>query len=241
MHLEIVSHCWNYASLLNYQLSSLVLYAPSNVKITMTVFYSESDLMTERVLNYFGDFDPPNVNWNWQNLEVPNLMRRAIGRNMAAMESSADWIWFADADMCFRESCLDSLAEILTGEALSEDTSLVYPKHIHISRSHSAGDDAIEAVRGTPQVADIATADYVPKRYRRAIGGVQIVRGDVARAHGYCSNIRRYMRPAHEWQATREDVAFRRQLGTRGVAISVPNITRIRHSTRGQDEPGVVH
>ena len=50
-HLEIVSHCWRYASLLQYQLSSLILHPPKSA-IEMTVFTAPEDQRTIRCVKW---------------------------------------------------------------------------------------------------------------------------------------------------------------------------------------------
>src|SRR5690606_37588747 len=51
---EIVSHCWQYAPMLAYQLSSLVRYPPRELTVRMTVFYSPEDAATSALLDFFG-------------------------------------------------------------------------------------------------------------------------------------------------------------------------------------------
>ncbi len=99
--IEIVSHCWNYSHLLAYNLSSLVNHPPRDVDVTITVFYSPEDQDTIDMLEYFSDFEISGVEWNWQQLSTEQLLRRAIGRNKAALETKADWIWFIDCDLIF--------------------------------------------------------------------------------------------------------------------------------------------
>src|SRR5690554_1584678 len=53
LSLEVVSHCWNYAHLLVYQLSSLVLNPPRELDVTMTVFHAVEDERTVRLLEFF--------------------------------------------------------------------------------------------------------------------------------------------------------------------------------------------
>jgi hypothetical protein len=53
MNVEIISHCWRYSRLLTYQLSSLVLYPPQQVRVTATVFLTEEDTPTVDVVNFF--------------------------------------------------------------------------------------------------------------------------------------------------------------------------------------------
>ena len=124
LHIEIVSHCWQYAHFLIYQLSSLVRFPPQNAQVTMTVYYCREDQRTVDLLNFFATLQVPNVHWNWCELPRQALVRRAIGRNQAALNSRADWVWFTDCDLMFRDNCLDELAKVLQGRR----DVLVYPR-----------------------------------------------------------------------------------------------------------------
>lgn len=235
MKLEIVSHCWRYSRLLTYQLSSLVLHPPRCVEVCMTVYHAASDLPTRQVLEQFAGIVTQNVRWEWRQLEEPLLFRRAIGRNRAALATTADWVWFADADMCFGPGCLDAFPE-----AVAKVTGpLVFPRFLYWSANHDLGDAAIHAATGTSGPLSVNPADFALRRNHSAIGGIQICRGDVARAQGYCRDSRRYQRPANRWRRTNEDCAFRRILGTRGTPIELPNVYRIRHSKQGRNHIGV--
>ena len=233
MHLEVVTHCWRYATLLTYQLSSLVMHPPRNLRTTVSVFHATVDERTLSVLDFFQTMRIPNVDWHWRPLPRRRLLQRAIGRNEAALATAADWVWFADADMCFGKECLDRLCDQLTdgGDSLGP---LVYPATVQISRTHALGDEAIARAAGPPRIIDIDPSEFQTKRYRRAIGGVQIARGTMLRTTGYCPR-GRYQRPARRWRPCHSDRAFRRQLGTRGIPLSIPEVYRIRHSRRGRD------
>jgi len=45
----------------------------------------------------------PNVTWNWMPFEKESLFRRGIGRNQAALNTNAHWVWFTDCDLMFRK------------------------------------------------------------------------------------------------------------------------------------------
>jgi hypothetical protein len=230
MKLEIVSHCWRYSRLLDYQLSSLILYPPQRTDLLMTVFLTEEDRDTWSVVKYFESLEKPaNVRIRGWDLPREKLLRRLIGRNLAALATEADWIWFADCDYLFRDGALDALEERV-GQV---DGPLVFPAFVWVNPAHALGDRAIAAASSGPHVLDINPTDFARRRYRRAIGGVQIARGDAVRRLGYCRHSRRQGRPASGWARTCEDPSFRHSLGTGGTRIDVPNVFRIRHSTRG--------
>lgn len=236
LHIEIVSHCWRYAHLLAYQLSSLVKDPPEDVAVTMTVFHAAEDLDTVAMLALFEAMDVPNVTWNWQTLEPTQLFRRAIGRNRAALESGADWVWFNDCDVIFRDGCLDAIGQALQGRR----DALVYPTHEQVSPVYEPGDPVLEAAR-EPRLVDIDPASFRRRDYTRAVGAMQITHGDVARACGYCRDIAVFQQPTDRFAKAREDRAFRWLLGSEGVAIEAPGIYRIRHQAKGRYRKSGIH
>lgn len=229
LHVEIVSHCWRYAHLLAYQLSSLVYNPPREVSVTMTVYYATEDRDTAALLELFGAMEVPNVTWNWQAIEPTRLFRRAIGRNQAALGSRADWVWFNDCDVIFRDDCLDAVGRALQGRR----DALVYPTHEHVSPVFEPGDPVLEAAR-EPRLVDIDPDSFRRRDYTRAVGAMQITHGDVARACGYCRDIAVFQQPTDRFAKAREDRAFRWLLGTEGVPVEVPGIYRIRHQAKGR-------
>ena len=230
LQLEIVSHSWRYHPLLAYQLSSLVNYPPSRVSVTMTVFYSPEDEGTAGTLDFFGRIAVPGVAWNWMPIEKERLFRRAIGRNLAARKTAADWIWFTDCDVVFHRGSLDALADALQGRR----DRLVFPRTENCTSLLPPDDPLLTAAAEHPKVVDIDTARFTPREMEVAKGPMQIVHGDVARAVGYCEVIGVYQQPADRWRKAWEDRAFRWLLRTGGTAIDVPGIYRIRHASKGR-------
>lgn len=237
MRLEIVSHCWRYSGLLTYQLSSFLLHPPRTTEVDVAIYCAPppDDPDTWRVLDFFsGQPCPPEVRFHWRVLPTGHLFRRAIGRNQAALATTADWIWFADCDMVFRGETLDRLPDVC-GRATGP---LLYPEAIRIQQSHSLGDAAIRLATETLDLQDIDEREFEPQRYNRAIGGSQIVPGSVARNVGYCPGSR-WQVPLQRWQRCREDRYFRMSLGTRGEAVILDPLYRLRHSRRGADTEDV--
>lgn len=230
LQLEIVSHCWQYAHFLIYQLSSLVHNPPRELTVTMTVFYCPEDESTSRLLERFSTLDVPGVHWNWQPLPREFLFRRAIGRNRAALASQADWVWFTDCDLMFRKGCLDALAEVLQGRR----DALVFPA---VERCTSLLPDDNPLLNPNLDASiplNIDVADFSERHRSRATGPLQITHGDVARACGYCNALAYYQRPAEGWCKAHEDRAFRWLLKTQGVALDIPGVYRIRHASKGR-------
>lgn len=231
LNLEIVSHCWNYAHLLVYQLSSLVNFPPGKATVTMTVYYCREDRRTVALLEHFSTLRVSGVVWNWRELPRRMLFRRAIGRNHAARNTTADWIWFADCDLMFREGCLDALVDALQGR---RDT-LVFPRAERCTLLLDDTDPMIAAGRGRIDVLDVDTGRFNERTRTRAVGPLQITHGDIARSVGYCECLPYYQRPSDRWCKCHEDRAFRWLLRTRGVALNIPGVYRIRHASKGRD------
>ncbi|MEX0900821.1 MAG: glycosyltransferase family A protein [Gammaproteobacteria bacterium] len=226
--IEIVSHCWRYATLLTYQLSSLVLHYPRDVSVTMTVFYAEEDAATRRVLDFFTKQDVPNVRWNWWKLPKERLFRRSIGRNLAALASEADWVFFTDCDVLFRDDALDALGRAVLGTT----APLVFPRE-HLVTPLLPDDDPLFRIPDDT-VVDVPVREWLPDVRDRATGPLQVTRGDAARAIGYCATTRYFQQPADRFQKAREDRVFRWLMGTQGTPIEVDGIYRIRHQVKGR-------
>lgn len=232
--LEIVSHCWRYEHLLNYQLSSLVLYPPRDTPIRMTVFFSEEDENTREVLDFFGAQQVRNVAWNWQSLSTPRLFRRSIGRNLAARSTKADWVWFADCDITCRAGALDELSEELSGCS----AILAFPREHQVTELLEPDDPLLAISDQAPKILDVDRNRFRPEIRDRAVGGLQIVPGDVARTAGYCAGIGVYQRPAPKFGNTWEDRTYRWLLGTQGVGLESSGFYRIRHKVKGRYRSG---
>jgi hypothetical protein len=230
LSLEIVSHCWGYSHMLAYQLSSLVLHPPTQLDVTMKVYYAEEDRDTVALLEFFGALQASGVTWNWQALDRGRLFRRAIGRNLAARATRCDWIWFTDCDVLFHAGCLAGLAEALQGRR----DALVFPREERTSDLLEPSDPMLHAGRGAPCVLDIDTSRFTAWRRERATGPLQITHGDLARACGYCEQLRYYQKPARHWAKAHEDRAFRWLLRSQGEPIDVPGVYRIRHLSKGR-------
>lgn len=230
LQLEVVSHCWNYAHFLVYQLSSLVLFPPKKLDVTMTVFYSPEDKKTAELLDWFGRQTIPGVTWNWQPVRRQELFRRGIGRNRAALATKADWVWFTDCDLMFRENCLDTLAEVLQGRR----DVLLFPEEERTTDLLAENNPMLRAGSREPQVLDIDTTSFTIRKIAKATGPLQIAHGDVCRAVGYCRNIALYQKPVESFAKCHEDRAFRWLLQSQGEPVDVPGVYRIRHIAKGR-------
>ena len=235
LSIEIVSHCWNYSHLLAYNLSSLVNHPPQDIDVTMTVFYCSEDQGTVDMLEYFSGFEVARIKWNWCQLTKGELLRRAIGRNKAALETKASWVWYIDCDLIFHQGCLDSLAKSLQGRC----DALLYPQTEQITSLLEDENPMLNNGR-KPDLIEIDPSQFHTRSIPRAVGAYQITHGDIARACGYCNNIRVYQTPTNHWRKTYEDRTYRWLLGTQGKAIEIPHIYRIRHIAKGRYKKGTL-
>ncbi len=234
IHLQIVSHCWNYAHLSLFQLSSLVNYPPKNCQLTYTLFYAEEDEGMRNLVAHFSALNVPNVTWDWQVLPKGELFRRAIGRNRASLATTADWIWFADCDLIFHEGCLDSVAVAVNGKR----TGMVFPGYEGITDLLPPEHPLLNQTADGSGTIDVDTSLFKRNAIHKAKGAFQIVHGDVARAVGYCGSIPIYQQPSEQWRKTYEDTVFRRVIEYEGEAVDICNLYRIRHAEKGRYAKG---
>jgi hypothetical protein len=231
---EIVTHCWagryeHYALALRYQLASLVLHRPEKCAVIVSVCRSPDDELTEKVLNWFDVFT--DLDLQVFDFFLPELGRRAIGRNQVAMASKADIVWFTDCDHVFGSGCLDALAEL----SWPSWAPMVFPSKIQIHRDHETGDRSLARAK-VEDLPCVVSEEFEPKRYKRAIGGVQIVRGDYAREHGFLNSSRRWQQAYQGdrgFDSCRCDKAYRRFITDRGesiIPVGLPNLFRLRHT-----------
>lgn len=238
LRLQIISHCWQYAHMLNFQLSSLINHPPQNLQLTYTLYYCEEDSELVKLINRVNDIQVTNVTWQWIAVPKHTLFRRAIGRNQAALASKADWLWFSDCDLIFHKNCLDSLANALLSQATQTQPLMVYPQQEFITDLLDASHPMLN--QDNNQVVDIDTTLFGPNTISKAKGAFQIVHGDVARHCGYCRDMRMYQSPMHHWSKTYEDSIFRQLIGTEGKAVDVKGLYRIRHSEKGRYVSGSI-
>lgn len=226
--IEVVSHCWQYANFLRHQLDSIVTYPPKNCSIIFTVFYSKEDTKTVSLLKNYENFEHENVMLNFQSLPTASLLRRAIGRNLAAKKTSANWIWFTDCDLLFQSGCFDSLATALQ----NRNDILVFPAKLKATSLLTKDDQLLHNLCTAEQ--RIAADQFVYRKYKKATGPIQIVHGDVARKCGYCDSLQVYQQPQTRWVKTYEDRAFRWLMGTHGTPVDIQNLYLIRHQEKGR-------
>ena len=224
--IELVSHCWRYSRVLAYQLASLVLHPPARCRVVATVFCCDEDEPTCRVIAQASRHVGERLAIHCRAMRRQELLNRSIGRNRAARATEADLVWFTDCDYCFGPGCLGTLA----GLELPPDGVLFYVRHVRATHTHELGNQYADRMGDGFRLLELDPADFFRQRIRKAIGGVQIVRGETARAGGYCPDSPPDQRAVEGERFRRNwsDITYRRQLGTSGTPIELPNLFRIR-------------
>jgi hypothetical protein len=238
MSIHICVHCYaaelpQFAVFLHHQLKSLVDHPPT-VPYLIEVCHSPEDRATTEVL----DWHSSDLNLNLGRTPIlppENLFRRAIGRNQAALRSHTELVWFTDCDYLFGEGCLDGLWK--SWNELEGFASMVFPEQFVTMLNHQIGDDLVrEDAEGEADDSDDLTLRpdlFKVQRSRKAIGGLQIVPGSLARKHGYLDGHRKYQKPLSKPFANfHDDVAFRKECLKYGpiIPVDVPNLFRLRHT-----------
>jgi len=233
MKLEIVSHCWNYSEYLAFQLGSLLTNPPSSsLHVTMTVFYAPEDQQTSALLRKIGQLPVTNITWNWQALPAAYLFRRSIGRNLAALHTQADWIWFTDCDETFQAGCLTGLHETLA--ACREP--LVFPLTEHRTEPMESSELKVDYDGDwVGAIGNLPLNEFHGNTMTRATGPLQITRGDIARKFGYCKNVNCFQKPEVHFAKAHEDRIFRWLLNTNGTGVDIPGVFRIQHREKGRE------
>ena len=238
MDVEIVSHCWKYSKLQMYQLSSILTASAESdaPNVTLSLFFALADQDTVKLVEFFDTIQRPNparVTWRWRPLPHPELTNRAIGRNLAAKGTKADVVWFADADYCVMPGFWKNFHAVLP----TINKPLWYPRTVSAT-THERGQEAIRNAAGEPRLLHYPARDLIEQSFRKAIGGVQFVLGDTARAKGYLDGQPKQLRPytSGNWRANVEDQRYRKSLGTPGQAVDMRGLLRIRHGERGGPE-----
>ena len=231
--IHIVTHCYagelpQYAAALQYQLSSLEINRP-RVPVTVEICHTPEDVRTRDVVDWF--VCNSHLLMILSTFPPGCLFRRAIGRNIAALRSHGELIWFADCDYVFGPGCLDGLWR--SWESLEGYASMVFSREILVNSDYATGD--LYLAPKPTGLLSIDPAEFAPKRYAKALGGVQIVPGSLARTHGYLDWHKRYQRPVERpFPDFCDDVAFKRFCQQQGpvVPVDVPQLYRIRHSAK---------
>ena len=243
---EVVTHCWagkldQYAWHLQLQLSSVFWFAPMEA-VSVTVCHASDDPLTCAVLEFFAGKFNSEHGGRLRTICLPHgqLFRRAIGRNMAALATTADLVWFADVDYFWKPGAFEFL-QTLPHDVWSD---MMMPLHVWRQLTWEHGDVLVRELRkgGVGLVQVPPDAEFATHRERIPIGGMQIVSGDYCREHGYLNGTKwiKPLSPAPDsFTSFRDDIAFRKSVharrdGTRHeIRIAIPSVYRVRHSENG--------
>lgn len=234
MQVEVVTHCYRYPKLLTFHLSAYVL-RPPKTKTLVSIYWTPTDDTVRPVLEHFSGLSPNNITWNYVELPHEQLMRRAIGRDMACRSTVADYLLLSDADYLLSGEVIDAAVE----EMSQHPPSLCYPHTVMQSTSHELGDAEIA------KVTEPGVYDYQPDRYTeiplpRAIGGAQWIPRKTANEKGYLPKGHKFLNPEPVWRQTRCDTRARGYWGLPQLALDVRGVYRIRHSERGRENKDCV-
>lgn len=238
--IELVTHCYcprgtdTYAEHLKWQWASLLHYCPRTCHVLLTICYTQQDTATAlrvQAIEESAKRTAPHLSVQAMDLPPERLFRRAIGRNVAALWTNAQAIWFTDVDYLFGPGALDAVAAKVPRTA-----GLTIPAQVQIQVDHATGDRMIAAHRAE-QFPSIDPTLFASRKQRLAIGGCQIVGGDLARRIGYLDGTRwvQPVDPMAGFRSCRCDKAWRQLNGLNSVRLSIPNVYRIRHSEDGRD------
>ncbi len=235
MSIHIITHCYaetliHYSIFLRCHLSSLVIHRPkTEIRVSICCHTSDQKTM-EVVQDFVTEFDFID----WCGLSKGELFRRSIGRNIFALKTTSEIVWFCDTDHVFGAGCLDRLQEIWNGFD-GDKPAMCYPKTIQIHRNHEVGDQFWRDNLNSNGLIDINPDDFIPKTNHKAIGGIQIVDGDFARQYGYLEAFPKWRQPTDgtkPFPDFRDDVKYRRFCASQKPLkpIDLPNLYRLRHS-----------
>lgn len=244
MKIELITHCLAvdnpcFAGALALQLSSLLIDQPKHCDVIVTVCMHGADANTVRVIRHFNKLQHDGLLIQALDFPIDQLGRRCIGRNYAALRSQADFVWFTDVDHCFYDGVLDKLVHFEwpthadRDEGFGVPASMIFPQEIMISKNWDRGDETTKGLAEKPALRKLDAGDFVPKGYGRAIGGVQIVRGEFARAHGYLNDHDDWQTPVKKpFGSFADDIAYREFCLKHGPIkkVVLPGVYRVRHN-----------
>jgi len=234
---RIVTHIYavdlpQYGVFLRAQLSSLIIHKSSKVDTYVTVCCTESDERSMEVLDEFQELLGDRL--FIYKMTPERLFRRSIGRNAEALSCVEDLIWFADADYVFGSNCFNTLLKGYHNVQHLNPTML-WPKYVQKQLNHADGDVFWQKNIDTKGLLDIKENSFFQFRYRRPIGGVQIIPKAIANKHGYLNEGHdKWQKPAghYGFGCFRDDPKATSFAGKIGEVLSVPvdNVFRLRHT-----------
>ena len=234
--IEIVSHCYGgdlpiYPHLLRAQGLSLIHLSQHKCSVVWTICYDPDEKAVVGVLDELeAELAARRVKIRRIPLPIGHIFERAIGRNIAAMSTDANCVWFCDCDYLFAGGCLD---DAIKETDLYYDC-IVFPQVVSVT-SHVDGDAIIHHMEAKQPLAVDVLSTFGARSEMKAIGGIQIVSGELAKSRGYLNEWLKWMKPATDTSkgnfSTRSDVKYRSYIG-KSVPRGFAGTHRIRHSHR---------
>lgn len=240
MKIEIVTHCWRYWRCLTYQASAIFYNPPDrDISLTLNIVATLEDIATCKRIDQLNSLAwPAHVKIVVTYLPKERLLCRGIGRNQVALQSTADVVWFTDCDYLIHGTSLHDIKLLMS----SPENSFIFPEKIY-GTTHEVGYDLIQDATNWNGPRKISRGHFTEvMKIKRAIGGVQIVSGDLCRKYGYIKDSKEWDKPALKWKRAFEDVRFRKLLvseGHQAKKVQIADILRIRHPVAGRDDPSV--
>lgn len=244
--IELVVHCYAkerpwYAPLFCYQFSSLHFHQPE-CSVRLTLFCDKTDYVLSKFLDYFRGNNLFGVDLNVVYKPAAVLSKRAIGRNEAALNTEADLVWFTDPDYVFGGGCLDALSE----SEWPTEAVLCFPHVIQEQYPHWFDAKRSLELIYEPRLESLSAAEkqccFFRKSFYRAMGSIQIVRGDFARKHGYCPNRKQCQTPDTDpfggCYSSQSDLDYRLFCKRNAnhpnfqQSLEIPNVYRMSHPSR---------
>jgi hypothetical protein len=237
----VITHCYavdfpHYAQHLKFQLAqSMVHHKPSRVAVKFIICCWPADRDTNLILFNAMELNSEQVEVVPLGMGKRFLFRRAVGRNIAALEhcEDCDVVWFTDVDYSAGPGVLDQLPDLVT-----DDDRLYCPKKLWINPDHETGDRMV-LDNWDERHPIIPGEKFVARNQRVIIGGCQMVTGNTARKFGYCEG-NKMAEPLTEsdlrkdgiFRRCRCDQTFRKVTPWAGpsIKIDVEPIYRIRHT-----------
>jgi hypothetical protein len=237
MSIELVTHCWAgtyrlYADALCFHLTSVVEHDPP-VDVSVAICFCAEDDLTLKVIRWF--CKNTSVNIRAIPMDKERLGRRCFGRDLAAKGTKADFVWFSDVDQVYLDGVLKRLEDMEWPEEEGKPASIIFPKINRVAKHRTVGDALLQGVAsGASRLHRIDTSAFTDKKYHRAIGGVQIVKGDFAREHGYLTGSGKIREDGVLFGDFRDDIAYRKASSKHGpiIGVDLPGMYRIRHTEK---------
>jgi len=232
MKIELAVSCHQFQHRFCWMLSSLLQQEGDLPEFVVNAAYIEGtgDPCTQEVLYFFENEDMEVKHTPYP--DKTEFQYRGLVRNRQLAESDADWIWFADCDMCVHPEFLAKLKALLEGDS-REETRMLYTGRYSTEKPPDSTNALINELEYPCYVFDAYDrACALPKKEMKNIGAgfCQIISVPVMREqHGGV-----YVLPEenldYSWDRfskCKSDAQFRRKVGK--VKADLPWFVHLQH------------